>query len=143
MVKLGAGRRAEFLLETADVMRRRRFELAAWEVFECGKAWREADGDVCEAIDFCEYYARAAHRARPAARKVDVPGEENRLLYIAARCGGDHRPLEFPAGDSDRHDHCRAGDGQHGGHQAVGAIERRGRQADGNLSARSICRRAS
>ena len=27
-------------------------ELAAWEVFEVGKHWREADADVAEAIDF-------------------------------------------------------------------------------------------
>ena len=39
-------------------MRARRFELAAWEVYECGKPWREADADVAEAIDFCEFYAR-------------------------------------------------------------------------------------
>ena len=48
----------------------------AWEVYECGKPWREADGDVAEAIDFCEFYARemirlaeprrtATSRARP------------------------------------------------------------------------------
>ena len=43
-------------------MRRRRFELAAWEVYECGKPWREADADVAEAIDFCEYYAREMRR---------------------------------------------------------------------------------
>ena len=39
-------------------MRARRFELAALEVLEAGKPWREADADVCEAIDFCEYYGR-------------------------------------------------------------------------------------
>ena len=43
-------------------MRKRRFELAAWQVYECGKQWREADADVAEAIDFCEYYAREAVR---------------------------------------------------------------------------------
>ena len=32
----------------------------ALEVRETAKPWREADGDVCEAIDFLEYYARAA-----------------------------------------------------------------------------------
>ncbi len=38
-------------------MRERRLELAALEVRECAKPWSEADGDVCEAIDYLEYYA--------------------------------------------------------------------------------------
>ena len=38
----------------ADALRRHRTELAAWEILECGKQWREADADVTEAIDFCE-----------------------------------------------------------------------------------------
>src|SRR5258708_6363283 len=48
--------RSDYLFRTADVMRRRRFELAAWEVYECRKPWREADADIAEAIDFCRYY---------------------------------------------------------------------------------------
>lgn len=60
----------------ADLMRRRRFELAAWEVLECGKQWREADADVAEAIDFCEYYAlRAEHLFQTALHRE--PGEDN------------------------------------------------------------------
>ena len=31
---------------------RRRYELAAWEIAEIGKPWREADADVTEAVDF-------------------------------------------------------------------------------------------
>src|SRR5262249_20408686 len=34
-------RRAELLRNAAAVLRRRRFELAAWEVYECAKQWRE------------------------------------------------------------------------------------------------------
>ncbi|HEV3117207.1 MAG TPA: L-glutamate gamma-semialdehyde dehydrogenase, partial [Gemmataceae bacterium] len=72
--------RAEYLFRAAAVMRRRRFELSAWEVYECGKQWREADGDVAEAIDYCEYYGREMLRlARPQHR--DVPGEENAYFY--------------------------------------------------------------
>ena len=29
-------------------------------VYEVGKPWREADADVCEAIDFCELLRREA-----------------------------------------------------------------------------------
>lgn len=52
------GTRAQALLTAAEVMRARRDELAAMMIREAGKTWREADADVCEAIDFCEYYAR-------------------------------------------------------------------------------------
>jgi RHH-type proline utilization regulon transcriptional repressor/proline dehydrogenase/delta 1-pyrroline-5-carboxylate dehydrogenase len=72
--------RAERLFAAARVLQRRRFELAAWEVFECGKPWREADGDVAEAIDFCNYYAFEMLRLA-SPRRRDVPGEENCYFY--------------------------------------------------------------
>ena len=78
-------------------MRRRRFELAAWEVYECGKPWREADADVAEAIDYCDYYGREMLRlARP--QHCDVPGEENAYFYEPRGVDGRHRPVELPAG---------------------------------------------
>ena len=43
-----------------QILRERRLELAALQVRECAKPWPEADADVCEAIDFLEYYAREA-----------------------------------------------------------------------------------
>jgi len=68
--------RAAVVIGAAAIMRKRRFELAAWEVYECGKPWAEADADVAEAIDFCEFYAREMIRlAEP--RRRDVPGETN------------------------------------------------------------------
>ena len=94
----GAGRRAtgrEFLRAAADVMRRRRFELAAWEVYECGKPWREADADVCEAIDFCEYYAAGAIELI-GPHGVDVPGEENRFEYLPRGVAAVIAPWNFP-----------------------------------------------
>ncbi|MCC6284988.1 MAG: proline dehydrogenase family protein [Phycisphaerales bacterium] len=52
--------RAKVLVEAARQMRARRDELAGVMIKEAGKTWREADADVCEAIDFCEFYARLA-----------------------------------------------------------------------------------
>ena len=50
----------------AALMRTRRDELAAWEILECGKPWREADADLAEAIDFLEFYAgRLAQACSP------------------------------------------------------------------------------
>ena len=67
--------RAAALVAAAAWMRRRRLELAALEVRECAKPWLEADGDVCEAIDFLEYYARAAIELGRGRELLQVPGE--------------------------------------------------------------------
>ena len=73
----------------------RRFELAAWEVYECGKPWREADGDVAEAIDFCEFYAREMIRlAEPRHR--DVPGETNFTEHLPRGVAVVIPPWNFP-----------------------------------------------
>src|ERR1043166_8098680 len=67
--------RANYLVKAATIMRRRRYEMSAWQVYECAKNWREADADVCEAIDFLEYYAAEMRRlAQPAGR--NLPGED-------------------------------------------------------------------
>jgi RHH-type transcriptional regulator, proline utilization regulon repressor / proline dehydrogenase / delta 1-pyrroline-5-carboxylate dehydrogenase len=87
--------RADFMVRTAAVLRRRRFELAAWEVFECAKNWREADADVAEAIDFCEYYAREMGRlATP--HTVNLPGEDNVTLYDPRGVAVVIAPWNFP-----------------------------------------------
>jgi RHH-type proline utilization regulon transcriptional repressor/proline dehydrogenase/delta 1-pyrroline-5-carboxylate dehydrogenase len=92
---LSAERRADYLLQAASIMRRRRFELAAWEVYECAKQWREADADVAEAIDFCEYYA---HQMRGLAqpRHNNLPGEENEFLYEPRGVAVVIAPWNFP-----------------------------------------------
>jgi RHH-type proline utilization regulon transcriptional repressor/proline dehydrogenase/delta 1-pyrroline-5-carboxylate dehydrogenase len=73
-------KRARCLQTAARLMRERRFELAAWEVVECAKQWREADADIAEAIDFCEYYALEMLRLAAPQRR-NVPGEENEYFY--------------------------------------------------------------
>jgi RHH-type proline utilization regulon transcriptional repressor/proline dehydrogenase/delta 1-pyrroline-5-carboxylate dehydrogenase len=87
--------RAEYLFRAAKVMRRRRFELAAWQVFECGKHWREADADVAEAIDYCEFYGRDMLRLA-APRRRDVPGEENVYFYEPRGVAVVIAPWNFP-----------------------------------------------
>ena len=85
-------------------MRARRDELAALEVFEAGKPWDQADADVCEAIDFCEYYGREVLRLdREAAILVQSPpGERNRLTYqgkgVAVVISPWNFPLAIPCG---------------------------------------------
>jgi len=87
--------RAAIMVRAAAIMRGRRFELSAWEVFECGKPWREADADVCEAIDFCEFYAREMIRlAVPRVR--DAPGETNRCEPLPRGVAVVIPPWNFP-----------------------------------------------
>src|SRR6266852_6640067 len=50
--------RASLLFRVGDLLRERKFEFSAWMVFEVSKNWAEADGDIAETIDFCEYYSR-------------------------------------------------------------------------------------
>ena len=87
--------RAEYLELIAAGMRNRRFELAAWMVFESGKPWKEADADVAEAIDFCTYYALAM-RELDAVLQVDYPGEENSLSYRPRGVAVVIAPWNFP-----------------------------------------------
>jgi len=89
--------RAGLLFRAAEVMRRRSFELAAWEVYECGKQWREADADVAEAIDYCEYYGREMLRLAPP-RHYDVSGEENVYFYEPRGVAVVIAPWNFPLG---------------------------------------------
>src|SRR5262249_23211135 len=87
--------RADFLVKTARLMRQRRFELAAWEVYECAKQWREADADIAEAIDFCEYYAREMRRLA-SPRGVTLPGEANAFVYEPRGVAVVIAPWNFP-----------------------------------------------
>ena len=86
--------RARILDRAAMLLSQRRFELAALEVFETGKTWREADADVCEAIDFCRYYAGEMRRL--ACAKLHVPGEEICHEYIARGVAAVIAPWNFP-----------------------------------------------
>ena len=77
-------------------MRARRHDLAALEVFEAGKPWADADADVCEAIDFCEYYGREMLRLDRGGAVESPPGERNRLTYVGRGIGVVIAPWNFP-----------------------------------------------
>ena len=89
--------RVQLLLRVAAIMRRRKEELAAWMVYEVSKSWAEADGDVAEAIDFCEFYAREALKLQSGAHPVTHnPGEYGELRYIPLGVGLAIPPWNFP-----------------------------------------------
>lgn len=88
--------RAKLLFHVATGIRRRRVELAAWEVYETGKTWSEADADVAEAIDYCEYYGREMIRLGEVRRLGDAPGEVNEYLYQPRGVAVIIAPWNFP-----------------------------------------------
>ncbi len=88
--------RAELLERVASIMDRRRFELCALEVFEVGKPWAEADGDIREAIDFLLFYAQQM-RLRGLPRLTQhVPGEESYQHYWPRGVALVIAPWNFP-----------------------------------------------
>ena len=50
-----AKERANYLFKAAEIIRKRRFEINAWMIFETCKNYLEADADTAEAIDFIEF----------------------------------------------------------------------------------------
>ena len=91
-----AKKRADILVRAAEIMRRKRWELASWEVFEVGKSWREADGDVIEAIDYLEYYAREMLRLAQPRITQQLAGESNVYLYEPRGIAAIIAPWNFP-----------------------------------------------
>ncbi|MHC4548850.1 MAG: L-glutamate gamma-semialdehyde dehydrogenase [Planctomycetota bacterium] len=89
--------RAGVLRRAAQIMRERRHELNALLVYEAAKPWREADADVCEAIDFLDYYAREVVRVcRPQKMQPHILGEENLFFYEPRGVAIIIAPWNFP-----------------------------------------------
>ncbi len=88
--------RAELLERVANIMNRRRYELSAIEVFEVGKPWAEADGDIREAIDFLLFYAQQMRMLGRPRLTQNVPGEESYQHYWARGVALVIAPWNFP-----------------------------------------------
>ncbi|MGO8881808.1 MAG: proline dehydrogenase family protein [Desulfomonilaceae bacterium] len=88
--------RANYLIRAATEIRKKQFEFMALEVYEVGKTWTEADGDVTEAIDYLEYYA--AEMTRLGLPKIigNYPGELNEYFYESRGVGAVIAPWNFP-----------------------------------------------
>ncbi len=93
---MSAEGRASVSFKMAGILRQRRFELAAWMVFELDKMWDEAEGEVCEAIDMLEWNGREALRLAGPAPLAALPNEANRLVYQGLGVGVVIPPWNFP-----------------------------------------------
>lgn len=89
-------KRIELVCKLALWMRKNRYELMAWMVYEVGKTWREADADVCEAIDFCSYYACEMERLGTPRITQLIAGESNTLTYMPKGVAVVIAPWNFP-----------------------------------------------
>src|SRR5258708_1619780 len=88
--------RCQLLERVAEILERRRFELSALEVFEVGKPWTQADGDIAEAIDFCTFYARQMRLIGRPRLTQNVPGEESYQHYWPRGVALVIAPWNFP-----------------------------------------------
>ena len=88
--------RARLLEGAAAIMDRRRHELSALEVFEVGKPWAEADGDIREAMDFCRFYAERMRQIGRPRLTQHVPGEESYQHYWPRGVALVIAPWNFP-----------------------------------------------
>src|SRR5208337_3265836 len=94
--KVPVQQRVKCLFKTAAILRARKFELEALVCYEVGKTWFEADADIAEAIDFCEFYAREMLRLGQAQKLTPMRGERNYLVYIPLGVGAIIPPWNFP-----------------------------------------------
>src|SRR5947209_549173 len=91
-----ADKRVEKLVRAAAILRKRKFEFDAWLVYEAGKTWAEAEADVAEAIDFCEYYALQARKLANPDPVVQLSGERDEMVYLPLGVGIVIPPWNFP-----------------------------------------------
>ncbi|HEY5427396.1 MAG TPA: L-glutamate gamma-semialdehyde dehydrogenase [Candidatus Tumulicola sp.] len=87
--------RAGYIFKAAALLRERRFDYDALLVYEVGKSWGEADGDIAEAIDFLEFYAREALRYAGPHPIVPIEGERNEMVYVPLGVGAVIPPWNF------------------------------------------------
>jgi RHH-type proline utilization regulon transcriptional repressor/proline dehydrogenase/delta 1-pyrroline-5-carboxylate dehydrogenase len=88
--------RADILDRAANIMIRDRYQLMATQIIEVGKPWAEADGDVCEAIDFLKYYARHMRQLNLPLRVGHAPGEVSQYIYKPRGVCAVIAPWNFP-----------------------------------------------
>jgi RHH-type proline utilization regulon transcriptional repressor/proline dehydrogenase/delta 1-pyrroline-5-carboxylate dehydrogenase len=90
----GARERAEILNRAADVLAERRAHLLAVAGAEAGKTLDQGDPEVCEAMDFCRYYARRALELEEVDGARFVP---DRLVLVTPPW---NFPLAIPTGST-------------------------------------------
>ncbi len=94
--RIPANERAEKLEYLGSLLHREKASLSALEILEAGKNWAEADADVAEAIDFCNFYAAVMRELGEPQTTQAVAGESNVQHWVARGTGIIIAPWNFP-----------------------------------------------
>ena len=87
--------RVRCLRKLATLLIENRFYIDAWNVSESGKKWDEADGELCEQLDFINSYAM--HMLKLDEGLELVPTDEyTKCIYIPIGVGVAVPPWNFP-----------------------------------------------
>ena len=78
-----------------ELMHRERYILDAWSVEESGKNWGEADGELCEALDFFNSYIMHTRELDKGLELVDSE-EATKCVYTPIGVGVAIPPWNFP-----------------------------------------------
>lgn len=88
-------KRSDILRKTAQLLRTNKDELTALMILEVGKGVKDADAEIAEAIDFCEFYAQEADKlSSPRIRNLE--GEDNSFFYRPKGLTVVIAPWNFP-----------------------------------------------
>lgn len=89
--------RVDCVQRLIGIVRKRRSEIAAWMILETGKNFGEADGEICEAIDFFNAYSQGAvYLEEHPVPLVESAVENNRCEYRPIGVGLVIPPWNFP-----------------------------------------------
>ena len=91
-----APKRAEFLFKIRDLLIKEKDRLAKLEVKEMGKVYKEAVGDVQEAIDIFEYMAGEGRRLFGRTTPSELKNKFNATIRIPIGVVGLITPWNFP-----------------------------------------------
>ena len=89
-------KRGKLLRKLADLIAEKKFLFSALEVLEVGKSWNEAQMDVNEAIDFCNYYAQSFSKLSKPSKTCKTPGENNISIHEPVGLTAVIAPWNFP-----------------------------------------------
>ena len=91
-----APKRAEILFKTAELLRLNKDKLSKLEVKEMGKVYKEASGDIQEAIDIFEYMAGEGRRLFGRTTPSELKNKFNATIRIPIGIVGIITPWNFP-----------------------------------------------
>lgn len=89
-------KRVDIMLKARELLIKRRHEFNAWVVYEAGKSWAEADGEVAEVIDFLDFYPRHAMNWCSRQKVTNKADEKGYLQYIPLGVGAVVPPWNYP-----------------------------------------------